>query len=74
MTPAERERGERTRARQSLVRLRALCAALEVTLEDGDTPPGVDVAEAVVDTAARLACTIARIDAYQRAKEGNGHE
>lgn len=60
--------GERERARNQVVRLRAHLDALHLSI-DGVGPPGVDAAQAITQEATSLAMTIAKLDAYVRASD-----
>lgn len=60
--------GERKRIAHDIETLRGVIHALETALRFNDNAPiGLDGAHALADTAMRLATTVARLDAYQRA-------
>lgn len=69
MAKATRSEGERIRAMEAIRRARALLDAVEIAVRDRTCPPGFEAAQAIADTAVRLAMTIGRIDAYMRAEE-----
>ena len=60
--------GQRIRIRDAIGRMRAILDQVESTL-DIDAPPGPDVGQAVAHSGVDLACHIARLEAYMRAKD-----
>lgn len=72
MKEYQRSDGERVRAREQIARMETMLESISHVLHD-QWPPGIDQAQAIVDAAALLAMTIAKLDAYLRAEgDSNG--
>ena len=67
----KRSEAERVRIAHAIKRMRATLDAVEMTL-DVDAPPGPDVQQAIAHSGLDLACSIARLEAYMRAEQGEG--
>lgn len=77
--PPTRSEAERIRAREQVVRLRAVVDSLAIAIDDTRCPVGFEAPQSVLLAAGVLSATLSRLDAYQRAEDDGrksepGHE
>ena len=64
-----RVEGERIRAEEQLRRIEDMVASVRIALRIHEAPIGFEPPQAILHAAGMLSCTLARLDAYQRAED-----